>query len=160
MRGKKRVFTPTHIENMRKANSKPRPWRIGVPQSAEHIKKRVEKRKENGNYIMPSGEKHYLWKSDRTLVSEKHRIRGTIEWKNWREIVFKRDNYTCQECGQYNGYLEPNHIIPLRLDMSKKNLFNINNGITLCRPCHQKTIRKEEEFIERYMNIVAMKTLK
>lgn len=42
-------------------------------------------------------------------------------------------------------------IVPIRLDMEK--LFDITNGITLCRPCHKKTVWKEEEFAEKYLLI-------
>ena len=68
------------------------------------------------------GEKHYKWIEDRTIVLEKHRIRGSIEWKQWRESVFVRDKFTCKECGIIGGYLEPHHIVPIRSDMNK--LFN------------------------------------
>lgn len=100
-----------------------------------------------------AGENHYSWIKDRTEQLEKHRLRGTLEWRNWRTAVFERDNYTCKECGQYGGYLEPNHIIPLRSNMER--IFDINNGITLCRPCHVKTIWKEEQFSGKYSQLVA-----
>lgn len=29
-------------------------------------------------------------------------------------------------------------------------MFDINNGITLCRPCHVKTFGKEEKLIKNY----------
>lgn len=83
----------------------------------------------------------------------KKRLRGTVAWKDWRVSIFKRDNYTCQECLQKGGILEPHHIIPVRSD--RENLFNTNNGITLCRPCHQKTIWKESDFAEKYFAIIA-----
>lgn len=102
-----------------------------------------------------SGANNSRWIKNRTLIQEKHRLRNTIEWKNWRAFVFERDLYTCQECGASGVYIEPHHIIPIRLDMNK--LFDIKNGITLCRPCHLKTIRKEEQFIEKYSNIVSTK---
>ena len=44
------------------------------------------------------------------------RIKMSIEWKLWREAVFVRDNYTCQECGLHSGNgkrvtLHPHHIL-------------------------------------------------
>lgn len=78
---------------------------------------------------------------------DKHRVRGQREWAKWRKDVYERDGYTCQECGTKGGYLEPHHIIPRRLN---GELFNIKNGITLCRPCHLKTLGKELEFAELY----------
>lgn len=105
-----------------------------------------------GNKGYLAREKHYKWKKDRTLADEKHRTRSTHEWKDWRMKIFERDLYTCQECGESGVYLEPHHIIPIRSDMNK--LYEINNGITLCRPCHQKTIWKESDFEEKYSNMV------
>jgi len=99
-----------------------------------------------------SGSNHYAWIEDRTLAQEKHRIRDTAEWKKWRSTVFARDKFTCMDCGVPGGYLEAHHIIPVRSDWSK--LFDINNGITLCRPCHIKTMFKEEQFAERYSAIL------
>lgn len=98
------------------------------------------------------GENHYAWVTDRTPAIEKHRLRGTNEWKIWRGDVFERDKYTCQECHAKGVFIEPHHIQPLRETLSRA--FEVNNGITLCRPCHQKTIRKEEQFSEKYSQII------
>lgn len=98
------------------------------------------------------GTLHPRWIKDRTIVMEKHRLRGTIEWKNWRIEIFARDKYICQECKEVGGVLEPHHIIPLRISFER--IFDVNNGITLCRNCHQKTIFKEESFYEKYFSLV------
>ena len=64
------------------------------------------------------------------------------KWKfgNKKEIIYKRDNFTCQHCNltmeesfeKWNQKLTVHHI--------DKNIFNIadNNLITLCRSCHAK----------------------
>ena len=96
-------------------------------------------------------ENHPRWKGG--ITSENRRFRSKIEWKKWREAVFARDNFICKECGMKNCFLEPHHIIPIRSD--KNNVYNINNGITLCRPCHKKTIWKESDFAEKYSRLVA-----
>ncbi len=98
------------------------------------------------------GELHPRWIKDRTISIEKHRLRGTQEWNNWRMSIFTRDKFTCQDCKQVGGKLEPHHIIPLRIDMTK--IFDVGNGITLCRACHVLTILNEEKFIEKYLNIL------
>lgn len=99
-----------------------------------------------------SGENHYKWNEDRNYILERHRIRGCAEWKAWRTAVFTRDNFTCRDCGVSGVNLEPHHIIPLKSGWDK--LFDITNGITLCRPCHMKTFGKEEDFAERYTAIL------
>jgi len=97
-------------------------------------------------------ENHPRWKGG--ISGENHRLRGSMEWKKWRTEVFSRDKYSCQECGDMGVYIEPHHIIPIRSDKSK--IFEITNGITLCRPCHQKTIWKESNFIKKYSALVAV----
>ncbi len=56
-----------------------------------------------------------------------------------RQLVFERDNYTCQKCGKgikvlkrEKSYLEVNHIIPW-VDGGKTTL---NNGETVCKECN------------------------
>ena len=97
------------------------------------------------------GRKPPNWNPDRTHSSEKHRLRSTREWKEWRGAVFARDRHTCMECGIVGGLLEPHHIIPLRVSFDR--LFDLKNGITLCRACHQKTICKEELYEKKYFSL-------
>lgn len=99
-----------------------------------------------------SGANHPRWISNRTVALERRLLRNSKEWKIWRSEIFKRDNYTCQDCKEVGVYIEAHHIIPVRSDMGKR--FNINNGITLCRPCHRKTMWKESNFVEKYSQIV------
>lgn len=78
-------------------------------------------------------------------------IMGLREYKEWRTNIFQRDNYTCQHCKKRGGYLEVDHIKPfikiIREFNIKTNkqaqqcdeLWDINNGRTLCRKCHTKT---------------------
>ena len=128
-------------------------WIKGRKQTEEHIRKRIEKRMSGPGYsTIPRGEKHYLWIKDRTVTIEKHRMRTTAEWSEWRKSVFERDHYSCRECDAKGVYLEPHHIVPLRMNMESK--YQVSNGITLCRPCHQKTVWKEEQFVEKYSQLV------
>lgn len=86
------------------------------------------------------GEKSHFWKGG---VTKKNRIiRESIEYKMWREQVFKRDNYTCQVCFSRNGNgytvtLNADHIKPFALFQELR--FDVNNGRTLCLLCHRKT---------------------
>jgi len=81
----------------------------------------------------------------------KHKIdeskiwRTRVEYKSWRESVFKRDNWTCQKCGAKSGngktiYLHPHHI--LNFAEYPELRFDVNNGITLCRKCHKEFHRQ------------------
>lgn len=111
----------------------------------------VSKEKNSQAGIKRSGSNHWNWKGG--ITRENKRFRALANWKAWRKSIFERDNYTCQECNKIGGPLEPHHIIPIRVDKNK--VFDIKNGITLCRPCHQKTIWKESNFAEKYFALVA-----
>lgn len=65
------------------------------------------------------------------------RIRMSIEYKLWREAVFKRDDYTCIWCGQVGKNLNADHIKPFCNFPELR--FAIDNGRTLCISCHKKT---------------------
>lgn len=81
------------------------------------------------------GKKSHLWKGGRT--KESSIIRESIEYKLWREAVFKRDNYTCIWCKIRGGKLNADHIKPFAYYPELR--FAIDNGRTLCVPCHKTT---------------------
>lgn len=84
---------------------------------------------------LPRGEKSHLWKGGISPLNKL--IRGSSEYKKWRELVFERDNYTCQNCKIRGGELHPDHIKPFSLFPELR--FEISNGRTLCASCHRKT---------------------
>lgn len=88
----------------------------------------------------PSGSKHWNWKGGVTPIN--HLRRNSTEYKLWRKAVFERDNYTCIWCGAKNGngkrvILNADHIKPWVHFPELR--FAIDNGRTLCRPCHETT---------------------
>jgi len=88
------------------------------------------------------GEKHWNWKGG--ISKLRNRIFQSREYKKWRKAVFERDNYTCQSCGKRGCYLEAHHIKPF---VSNPELvFELSNGITLCKECHKKVHREEKKF--------------
>lgn len=110
-------------------------WMTGKTLSIETRKKQSEANKR----LVASG-KHNFWKGGRT--PEVKRIRTSLEYKLWRESVYKRDDWTCQECGARSGQgkkvvLNADHIKPF--SQFPELRFDINNGRTLCVPCHKKT---------------------
>jgi len=79
-----------------------------------------------------SGEDHHAWNGG--ISSEHKKIRESKEYENWRESVFERDGYTCQNCGQTGGNLNAHHIKEFAEFESER--FNTDNGVALCRECH------------------------
>lgn len=68
---------------------------------------------------------------------ENRLIRMSVQYQQWREAIFQRDNYTCVWCGQRGGNLQADHIKPFAY--FPKLRFDLNNGRTLCKSCHLKT---------------------
>ena len=62
---------------------------------------------------------------------------GGVEDREWRTLVFQRDAYTCQSCGQRGGRLEAHHIKPYKAYPELRHV--LDNGQTLCKVCHSKT---------------------
>jgi len=81
------------------------------------------------------GSKSHFWKGGITKYTKA--IKNKIEYRLWRENVFKRDNWTCVICKIRGGYLEADHIKPFSLYPELR--FVLDNGRTLCKNCHKKT---------------------
>lgn len=73
--------------------------------------------------------------------------------ENLRKAAILRDDCKCQECGKTNTTLEVHHIRARKFGGAD----TIGNLITLCPKCHQKTLRKEKDFEERYFNKIQSK---
>lgn len=96
-----------------------------------------------------SGENNHSWKGEVTPLRKK--IRNSFEYRQWRSDVFERDDYTCVMCNKKGGELNADHIKSFSSILEEYKLFtiqdavkcqelwNINNGRTLCISCHKKT---------------------
>ncbi len=101
------------------------------------------------------GEKHPNWKGGITKLQSQ--IRNSMFYNIWRKEVFQRDNYTCQKCGQVGEVLHAHHIKLFSKTLKEYNiktleeaesckaLWDINNGITLCKRHHKEKHFKKEE---------------
>jgi len=54
--------------------------------------------------------------------------------KQVSNLVFRRDNYTCQLCGAKGVSLHADHLD--KWSVNKDDRFNVDNCRSLCRPCH------------------------
>jgi len=98
-----------------------------------------------------SGTNHWRYGKGKGFNIIKDKIRRLVEYNQWRLSVYKRDNFTCQNCGKNNVRLECHHKISLAniiyqfnlkdtIDaLSCKLLWDVDNGLTLCKPCHKIT---------------------
>lgn len=83
-------------------------------------------------------------------------IRKSIKYQEWRQSCFVRDNFTCQTCKKRGGVLHVHHkksfrkwLVEVKLNLPFFSLFegamiyspiwDIDNGITLCKECHELT---------------------
>lgn len=73
------------------------------------------------------------------------------DYKVWRKSVFIRDSFKCVLCGKTHC-IEAHHILPKRLN--PELVFDINNGITLCKKHHETTFGKEIELSETFLALV------
>jgi len=75
-------------------------------------------------------------------------IRYSKEAEDWRKAIFARDDYTCQMCGIRGGRLEADHIKPFAYFSELR--FELSNGRTLCRKCHDTTKMSAKKMREVY----------
>jgi hypothetical protein len=86
-----------------------------------------------------------LWKGG--ARAERKMAMGRWEYREWRTAVFERDDFTCQHCGKRGGYLEADHIKPWATHPLLR--FDVENGRTLCRPCHLLTDTHESKALKK-----------
>lgn len=80
------------------------------------------------------GDKGNNWRGGKT--NKNKTLRQSAKFKDWRKLVFERDNYTCQECGKNKCIIHPHHI--KLLSEYPEFALDVSNGITLCYTCHMR----------------------
>lgn len=74
------------------------------------------------------------WKGGATINNARGRASNNLH--RWRTDVYQRDKYTCQRCKAKGVTLHAHHIRPFATHPGLR--FDVQNGITLCVPCHGK----------------------
>jgi hypothetical protein len=102
----------------------------------------------------PRGKDAPRWKGGITTLN--HAIRDCKRMQEWRQGVFERDNFTCQETGVVGGRLEVHHIVRISELIGKfsistlaealecKELWELSNGITLTKERHRAKHRRKK----------------
>lgn len=92
------------------------------------------------HYDSLSGENSMWWNFELT-DEERLETRKYDEYKEWVRSVFERDDFTCQKCKKRgNGELNAHHIF--NFSEHKDLRTDLDNGITLCKDCHQAFHKK------------------
>lgn len=130
-----------HITISEEGREKKRLARKGKKHSLEARKKISESQR---------GEKGNNWKGGVTAL--RLQIRKCFKSRQWTSDNLTRDDYTCQFCGKRGGRLHVDHypksfsqifyenkITSLEQALECEEFWNINNGRTLCVPCHGTT---------------------
>lgn len=157
---KGRIFTAEHKAKLSVAKKgKPSPRR-GIPMSEEQKKKLSDGHKLLGirpiqRASFPFGELHPLWKGGKTPLMAQ--IRHSFEYRQWKSDIFTRDDFTCQLCGKRGGDLNADHFPKMFCEIIEVNkiltfeaavkcseLWDLNNGRTLCVPCHKQFGRRKQ----------------
>lgn len=136
--------------------------KIGYHTSTEF--KKGEKPRNFGRGTFQKGHKGYLKHPNKTSfgfgkdnpnwcggkLSFYQKIRKCLKYKIWRFDIFTRDDFTCQKCGIRGGKIEAHHKEPFIVILKKnkiktlegalncEELWNLNNGETLCGKCHPR----------------------
>lgn len=123
----------------------------GKPKSLLHRKSLSQSRILSG---IARGNKNPNWKGG--VQDNWSELKNSSEYKYWRGQVYIRDQFTCKMCGDDRGGNLHAHHIHRRIDNPELK-FQVSNGITLCKNCHQKTMGREGKFIalfEKFANSV------
>lgn len=128
--------------------------------------------------IRQSMKGQHVGKNNPAYIDGRTPIKGSLfnseKYKQWRLEVFKRDNFTCQLCGNIEN-LESHHKIEfhilleefllnynyldsfieeekkelLKLGLKWDKFWEIDNGITYCRKCHKEEIHTNYNLTKR-----------
>lgn len=138
----KTTVPPSMRKKLRK-RMKGNKLRCGIPLSKEHKEILRQKAIEQKRFV---GSNSPQWKGG--ITPENHIMRNNSDYHQWRTKIFKKDQYTCQHCGDNKGgNLEAHHI---REWYKYKELrYDVSNGITVCRNCHAKIHDKPDSYRKR-----------
>src|SRR5574340_350175 len=105
----------------------------GAPKGFKHLKRRTTSGKISGPKYFSRGKEY---------------VEG---WNELRKVIYKRDNWTCQECGVKCHNSTKKKIQCHHIDYNIKN-GDHNNLITLCVSCHAKTNFRKTDWTQYFIN--------
>ena len=143
-------------------------YRTGKKHSTETIEKMrlAHKGKNKGKDSYWFGKQSPNWKGG--VTPEKQLFSGQEKWKQCCKYIWKRDNATCQRCGEKFNHtqktFEVHHIRPF---WTGKQRTTYSNLILVCRKCHtwihsKKNLNRNYILIEispEYIDIIKKRLL-
>ena len=99
------------------------------------------------------GKVHGPRKGKEYRTTETARFYTSKNWVECRQQIFERDNFTCILCDKRGGDLACHHVT-IRAHLPKEQWTDINNLVTLCSPCHNKTKGKEYFYKPQLLKIL------
>ena len=136
----------------KKRNYKPGEWHPRLGKKCSEKQKVIMSEKHMGKNNPMFGTKGELapnWRGG--ITSFKKIIRNSPQYVDWRDKVFERDGWKCQKCSKIGGKLQVHHKKSLSLILKEEKikcfsdilpesqLWDVENGHTLCIPCHKET---------------------
>ena len=111
------------------------------------LKRKYCSQKCGPGYKFSPGEKHPLWKGGvEGSMARGGRRRRDHRQTHWSKSILRRDDFTCRRCGKRGGDLHAHHVLSFIDHVEER--WNIDNGITLCKPCHYRShsaVAKEKQ---------------
>ena len=102
-----------------------------------------------------TGEKHYKWIKDRTLLKDDTHERGGQLHGEWSKQVKIRDGWKCKISNKdCNGAIVAHHI--LGWSSYPELRYELNNGITLCQAHHPRKRAEEIALAPAFQGLVTM----
>lgn len=127
----------------------------------KHKKESIEKMRKMKNALGSKRSIETRRKISNTLKSKKggitainRLIRCSEKYQQWRSDIFERDNWTCQNCRKRGYELHAHHskrfskilsefrIKTLEQALKCHELWDLNNGVTLCKDCHKRVHKR------------------
>lgn len=102
------------------------------------------------------GDEHSNWTGGASSLSKA--LMARKEYQEWRRDVYRRDGFACRKCGTRNPPFNAHHIKRIAAIIHEHNmktieealacseLWNIQNGLTLCVLCHEREHGKRNLF--------------
>ena len=99
-----------------------------------------------------TGIKNVNWKGGVSLAN--YAERHSSAYIEWRTAVYRRDGWTCQMCGYHGKRLIAHHL--QKFSDHPELRYVVENGQTLCRPCHSTVENPHRAYAGHVLGVVKM----